>query len=663
MATKSPGLERIERLKKQSQYILPPEEAEHYGFLLRRMETAKERRNLPSRYFDGLDYVTDYLTNENAKNTYLRPKLNDAEVRVNTPTTEKKIEAVYNELLAMNLQHEVRAFDRDDLEIQELGEDMSDIITRTNQIENDDDFWQEAVMELLTQRAAFIEETFQNYSIRNNSEQVFRSEKRLLSGLKVFLGDISIPAYKLDDQPYILKYDRVHYLVAERKFLNNPRFKHVRPGCPKENEYIGEAFGYRFGDLDDSEVEIITYYSLTDNEFQEFVNGVPMHKIGTPIPGSFPGYPIRMFTLKSLSPHFAYGRPFTAQAKTLQALSNESIRLLIWKFQQSLMPPLGVPKGKVYSRDVWNPGAIAQGLRKDDFERLIDHNGPNESEFRMMDKIDMMVEEFIGMSKLGQGLPTSKEFSATEVLTLQKQAIKMLGLSVVAYTRMKRDLSKLRIYSVADNYLVPARQTMDKIANKLQNIYQSFTLRDTSLSPTQRGTKVIKFAENDLQPEEQEQLFQFEESQAKLGNNIRVKSINAKKLKEMLVSWYVTVVPKEKEGSAFDKVMFTDQLKQAVAVSNVTQTPLAPAPIIETFESKWRAKDWFQKKPPQAPMNPEMQPSSQNPNQPQDPNVQADVTAEAERMMGEIEGLEDTTGAQVSRGLLGAAIPQAVINS
>jgi len=53
---------------------------------------------------------------------------------------------------------------------------------------------------------------------------------------------------------------------------------------------------------------------------------------------------------------------------------------------------------KVYSKDIWAPAAVTQGLSKDTFSKLTDHDGVTTSEFAMIDMITRKIEEFIGRS-------------------------------------------------------------------------------------------------------------------------------------------------------------------------------------------------------------------------------------------------------------------------
>lgn len=651
MPKQAVGLLKEKEIEKQTQQISYPynDYMDSLNFYTRRFDNAKQQREVASKYFDDRNYTDDYTANENMKNTYLRKKINDSEVRVNTGTAEKKLEAIQNELLTMNLQHEVRAFDKDDLEIAELGADMGDLVSRTNYMEKDEDFWIEATAELLTQRTVFIEECYSPIKIKRGKTEIYQPKKKLVSGLKMFLGDITIPAYRQAEQPYQFKYDRLTYEEAEAYFGNLPNWKYVKKGAPMRDEHIGTAYDYRFGQLASDEVEIITYASLPDDEYQVIINGVMMYEPGTKLPWSYDHYNIRMFVLKSMSPDFAYGKPLTASAKTLQALSNETIRLMIRKFQQAIEPPLAVPKGKIYSRNIWDPGAVTQGIKANEFERLIDHQGVTAGELAMYRLIEEKTEEFIGASNIAQGMASGKEITATEVLQMTKQFVKQLGLAVYAISRMKRDMTEIRLYTIFDNMLDPIRKTYDSLSKEIKEVYRSFTIDDAYLENEKRGKKIIQFTDKNLSPQQEEQLYEFEEEQKKRGNNLRIKFINAKRLKEIFVNWYIVVTAQEKEGTALDKVVFQDKLKQGIVISKIAGRLLSGDKIIDDYQRTWKAKDWFQIK---APAMPQMGVGPDG--QPMQPGMGegGNVSAEANKLLSDVSALEaQSVGEQVSGGL------------
>ena len=575
--------------------ILTPKEAEQMGVLFERARKAKNQREGSHEEFDGLTYSQDDLLNKRAAMTYLRPKRNDSEVRVATGLTEKKIEVVHNELLALNMQHEIIAYDRDDMEIAELGEDMSDLVTRTNQIERDDDFWQEAVQEMLTKRAVFIEENFVDVEMPNG--HVFSmAEKSVVNGMKILLGDMSIPSYRFLKQPYIWKYDRMHIDLARKLHGDNPNWKHVRAGKgqAQSDEYFG-AFNFRLFDLEDDEVEILTYESLIDKEMQQYVGSVPMHKVGANLDSKYNGYSVRMFTMKPMHADFAYGKPLTASAKTMQALSDETIRNLIRKFRQALEPPMATKGKKIFSRDIWEAGSVAHGIGKNEFEKLIDHAGVTTSEFQMYELIEQKAEEFLGVSNQQQGIESRGEETATEIIEKQRQAAKNLGLSVAALIRMKRDMTFVRLGTIFENHLKPVRKRVNPQTQQVEDVFRRFTIKDTSIDKNGRqGRKIINLADRDLEQEELQAIDDLEQEELQRGRPVKFKSMNVKTLQNIPIIWYVTVNPKQRDGSALEKVMFQDKLNQVAVVSKMAGKAPAGDVIAEDFERIWEAKGWIQ---------------------------------------------------------------------
>jgi len=638
----SEGVKSTEELINKAEFIMSNEQFVQHGFIIKRFERAKQLREQRYKYYDGMTYEEDYITNENLKNTYLTPKVNVTEVRTNTGTSEKKLDATKNELMTMNLKQEVRAHDQDDYEIVELGHDIGDLVERTNEIEKDDDMMEETVDELLSQRVVYIREKFCTTYLKRGEVKIQRAEKELISGLKVFPGSWTISPIHWDRQPYVCTYDRVGYERAKSILQKYENFKHVKASNIERSEYLGGAFNYSFGELQDGEVEIIGYESLPDNGYQIYANGVPMLEPGAKLPYNYDKYSIRAFGIKPTSRDFLGGRPLTAMSKTMQAVSNETIRMLIRKFQQSLEPPLATKKGgKIYAAGIWDPGAITQGVKKNDFERLIDHKGVEQGELAMYRLIEEKTGEFIGTPNIAQGLQPSREMSATEVLTLQKQFVKQLGYVVLSLMRIKRDMTELRIYNILENYLTPIRKKLDANSKQIKDEYRSFTINKGTFSNNRKGKKIIKFFDRDLTSIEEESLKEYEDNQEKRGNPLRIKFINKEKLRTVLIFWYVNVTMEDKEGTALDKVTFQDQLNQAAGINKLTGKPINGDVVTEDFERKWKAKDWFNVEAPEE--------------QPLQEGEQANVAKEAEGTLGDIDKLmaQDTTGAQVARGLRG----------
>lgn len=579
----------------------PKQDEEALAFYTERLTNARDQKNQPRREFDDMDFQQDYSFNQLAAHSYLRKKYNDDDVRVNSGTAEKKIELVLNELLAMNLQPEIKAYDEDDLEVIDLGENMADVVRRTNEMERDEDLYEDAFLELLTQRAVFIEECYgpmPTLSLRTGKSGKFRSEKflykRLLTGLQVFLGDVTIPAYRFNEQPWICVYDRMLYEEAEELYGDLEDWKFVRPGSPMSDAY-GMQFKYRLGVLENREVEVIRYFSK--NEYQVIINGVMMYKPGTKPYWDHGGYPISMVVLKSMSRFFAYGKPLIASAKFLQSVSDETLRNLIRKMRQAIEPPLGVTSGRVYSKDIWSPGAVTQGLPPNTFNRLIDHDGVTSSEFSMYQLFASKIDEFVGQSTAGNE-PGSGQRTATQIIEEQKQSLKQLGLAVLAAMRLKRDMTYLRLWSINQYYFEPVGKGTDPTTRKLKEKYRAFTVNETDLGDGETGTKLIQFANANPEEVDLEMQLDSEEAAAKEGRNVRFQTINVKKLKNIPLTWYVTVSSQERDSGSLDKVLFQDKIAQASNVAQLTGSTLNKNKLFDSFERTWKEKGLFEREAP-----------------------------------------------------------------
>jgi hypothetical protein len=615
MAELSPGLvaERkvdYEALTKD----ITNEQKESYLFYIKKFEKARQQRHQNREEFDGLNLETDYILNKRAANSYLPPKKNDDEVRIVTGTTEKKIEVIFNELVGMNIQSEAQVFDHNDNELRNLGQDFIDIVTRTNQIERDDDFWQAFVFELITQRAAFIEETdeYVTYYNRGRSSMYdgtikkedkkpvtfHRARKRLLTSLQVFLGDVNIPAYRFQDQPYILKYVRRTYDEAKTQYENWPNWKKVVKGGGHANS----PQGYRMYKIDGEEVEEIHYLDPSNDEYQIMINGILMFDKPAPLFYTITEdrrYPMTMKVLKGMGSDFAYGKPLTASAKTLQGLNSETIRLLIRKFRQAIEPPMASKGSKIYSKDIWTAGTVTYNVQPSTFEVLNKTNqGITNSEFSLYDLVEKKTEEFIGASNTAQGMKEGGTTTATEIVNQQRQFIKQLGLSVLALMSAKRDATYLRIYNLLENFISPISREYNKTTEVLVDIYEKFTITNAQLENGKKGKKIVQFTDKPITNDEMSQVYQYEQNEEAAGRPVRIRFVNAKMLQEIPSFWYVTTAPRERDGSALSKVMFSDKLKQAVDIMTVTKRPLNDDKIIDEYEFTWQIKDMFKKTAP-----------------------------------------------------------------
>jgi len=308
--------------------------------------------------------------------------------------------------------------------------------------------------------------------------------------------------------------------------------------------------------------------------------------------GDLNGYHITCVIPKPMRPDFLYGRSLVSSSKVLQSLDNETFRNIIRKFRQAIEPPMGTKSGKIFSKDIFNPGSITQGIMSDDLSTLITHQGVNSSEFAVLNLIQQKTADFIGASS---SLSKQGKVTAREIIEAQKEAVKMMGMSVISYMRLKKNLTYLRLMNVLENYKKPIKKTLNN--NKIDNKYQRFTVSNGSIGD-KTGKKIIQFMDRDLTRPEQEEIYRFERQETEKNGTTGFFTINIKKLQDIKAIWYVNIIQKEKDSSELSKAMFTEKLNNIQAVSQMTGRPINPDKLTEEAERLWKSKDLFQKEAP-----------------------------------------------------------------
>jgi len=118
--------------------------------------------------------------------------------------------------------------------------------------------------------------------------------------------------------------------------------------------------------------------------------------------------------------------------------------------------------------------------------------------------------------------------------------------------------------------------------------------------------------------------------------------------------WFVTVSQKERDGSALEKVMFTEKLNQAVAISEIAGRPVNPDKLIEDYEATYNAKNMFQQAPPQQGGQPGGQQGGAGEVSPQDMNS----------LNSQIEGLDQSqAGDQIKEGAIAGQTNKPSLNT
>jgi hypothetical protein len=601
-----------------SERLYTPDQKEYLSYLQGRLQRAKDQKNQPYEEFDGKNYYQDYDENVKIANTRLPEKKNDDDVIVSAGTVESKLDALLAHVQNLDLGPEVLAFDKENNRINELGVALSDTIFFTEQrdggeIAGDKEKKLLRQRELLSQNAVFVQEEwlrtferkkklqekyngeFKNWKKWDESlELVFEGPARTqLHGPNVFLGDIT--EYFMEKQPYFFIVIQQHYDIAKTKYGKFENWKYVKKGritdsIAEEQKTIYDN-KWRLTEVKDEQVEIILYQDKPNDEFQIIINGVCMLPIGFPLSAVAPGgeYNVVKQVFRPISAKFAYGKPFVrlGSVREISKLIDEMLKLFVLKTRKSYAPPYINTSGKVISRRVLSAGRISMGIPPDALQKIGDEGqGVTANEYNILKELQDRVDKST-VSNQFAGQQGKAGTTATEVVELQRQARLTLGLTIAACEFLELKLAYLRLWNILENWYEPMDTKVITIndVRKYVNTYRNVT-RETNIEGEGLGERqILPTDESPVpSPEVIREMERAEENRR--GIPVRKVFLNPAGLKVAKIRWYVVITPREKETSAFFKLLFREQLSDIL-----TMMQLGSMPNIDGLEEQY-SKVW-----------------------------------------------------------------------
>lgn len=487
------------------------EENQYNGAILYRLLTAKINRDSIKTEFNNMSYLQWYRNNENLANTFIVRDETNKDLAIQSGTVEQKLQTILAEINRLNLTGEVRAFDKENNELQELGMVITDIVHKTEEVEGDLEKKVIRQLELLKQGTVFIQDNWikkwQKQKTLNKKfdgkitgtewttklEKVFDGpERQVLYGPGVYLGNIR--EFEIKNQPFIFTMKLTSYQEAKSRYgakdakgdyvwerwENVPRKRVSLVDLDNlQNTNIGQ--GWSLTDLEDDMVEEIHYQDQVNNEYQIFLNGVMMLPVGFPLSNITPSgmFNIEKQVLQVINPFFPYGRSFIAKTEQLSKLLDEMIRLLIIKTRKSIHPPYANISGKVISEKSLMPGAISMGIDPGALVAIgSEGQGATASEYQMLKELREDLDR-VTVSPQIQGQSGPSGTTAFEVSLLQQQAQKTLTLIIFAMGLLEKKVTWLRANYILANYFDPIGNEVDEVRNELRNIYRTVSTKTT----------------------------------------------------------------------------------------------------------------------------------------------------------------------------------------
>ncbi len=602
---------------------LSPEEQVYHGAIMTRLVNAKTVRDSIHPEFNNRTYLQNYLENEKLANTFIDRKPFDKDIVIASGTVEQKLYTVAAEINRLNLSPEVKVFDKENEEYQKLGVALTDAIFKTEEVEEDEENKLLRQVELLKQGHAFIQDNWvceyrkdkdfkgkfigqvNGVDWTTKLEKVFEGPRRsLLYGPGVYLGNIR--AFGISRvQPFIFTFKTSSYSEVASRYGGKKkdengkmvdiweRWKNVpKKLVPMVDSSNVSTFnlrgGFSIASVQDDMVEEIHYQDEVNNEYQIYLNGVPMLPVGFPLSAISPGgkFNITMQVLQAINPFFAYGRSFVARTKENSDLLDEMLRLLILKTRKSIHPPYANISGKVISAKSLMPGVISMNI---DPGALVpigkEGEGATASEYQMLKELRENIDK-ITVSPQVQGQAGKSGTTAYEVQLLQKQAQKVLSLIVFANSMLEKKVAHLRLDIILWKYFDPIDTRLDDARGEIKNVYRKIT-RQTTIEGRGNGIRKIIPTDSAIAPTPDD-IFKEEEyagtpapqeghrprTRDELGMPpLEIVYLSVPELRNAKLIFYIEIDAREKDTSNNAKLMFREELRDIQALMQMGSKP------------------------------------------------------------------------------------------
>jgi hypothetical protein len=578
-------IEKDEAINETPDYT--EDEKIYLGKLQIRLEQAKLTRDQQHIEFDNLNFIDYYWANERGANTTLDPVRNKGETTFQSGTLRTKLLAFLSSFQSLNLQPDLAAYNENEVLVNTIANGMEDVIKKTEELENDEEWKMLRQYEMLKHGYVFVEDCWEEKHIIEKKipkdlfgkvqnvkwtsrkvKQAGQPRRHIVPGPAVYLG--SLKKYCSEDQPYIYTVDVIPYSEAKELYEGFERWKYVTKQKKSFSGIIGMSQeimnnAWRlFSGTTVGQVEIIKYQDKPNNEFQIILNGVPMLPMGYPLTAirGDGTYTITQQNLEAIRHNFAYGKSFIFKNKNIVAVLDQMMKLAVLKTKQSFLPPYLNLSERVISRDVFMPGTITRGLRKGDLQPITDEitRGVTPAEFRFTQE----VRAFINENTVSPTFTGSKEaggrVTATQIIELQRQARIMLGLLILAASLLEKKLAMKRLTLLLERWFDPVDETLDKARNVLKARYRRVAVKKNIEGEGEGVSMIIPTEEL---PESAYIKTLEEKLKEETGTPIRMTFLNPKELKQAKLTWFVNVVPKEKKSSEMSKLLFGAEMADA----------------------------------------------------------------------------------------------------
>ncbi len=584
------------------------------GWLIKRLQSARDQRDTEHVEFDGMTYLEYWESNAKAANAYIAPKINREDIRVTTGTTLEKKNTLLSSLLNMNFDVDIEAYNDEDREVAELGMVMEDLVKKSRKLEPVDYDLKKMMIynELLAQGDVVVEDvkvdiTMSKRTLKKMGTKLSevtwgkRIDKvyshlstNLINMTNVYYGNIR--EYFIENQPYIFTRRLIPREEAKAIYGTWERWENVPYMIDKKIDDGTDSTEFNewtLEDVQEDKTEEIKVYDKWNDNFMIMVNGVMMFpvreqngKFNTVPLSSLTGksdYPLAKGSLEPISAQFAYSKSLPSKTKVDQQIFDEMYKAIVLKTRKSYHPPMANNTGQMLSRRIFYPANITKGIDPAKLQEIGSNTGVTSPEFNVAQWIKQIIDEK-SVAPIMQGQSQGGSQTAREVMAQMQQSKIRIGVAILGVIGLEKRLAELRLANILKHWTEPIDYRLDETKegiSKTVEKYRTVTI-DTEVDDGKSGQRIVDFTVEDL-PDGEQIMAEEDLMSSRTQKPVRKHYINPKVLQEMEYHWHIEIISTEKDTSQLKLAMFEESMQKMMALF----APIGKMPNADYLGDKW----------------------------------------------------------------------------
>lgn len=316
-------------------------------------------------------------------------------------------------------------------------------------------------------------------------------------------------------QPKVIWRKLTSFSEGEAEFGHYKNWKKVQPGIYSVASTLQTFYAQsQLTDLQGDQVEILRYYSKTDNRHIVVINSIVIYD--GPIPFKDGKYPFAKTINEPFAVNFFWGNGHPNKYMGEQDLINTFINAMADKTINSLVPTgLSSDLDDLIEDDVVEMGKFR---KVGDIEKWKYFDAPQvgQGEINMFNQIMSLARESASSDAGAATTPRGGKMQTRQILLRQQEVMSKVSFNMSFLEDLERDRTELRLSHILQFYSIPKMEKVTGVKGKeIQKLtYREVQLTDTKLSDGRTGNKIIQLIGDE---------HQNPDARAKIADNLSVR--------------------------------------------------------------------------------------------------------------------------------------------